>query len=185
MKHFVNNRSLFNEYPENSSEIIFGSGCFWGVERVFWGLSGVWVTYASYSGGRRSSPNYEQVCTGVTGHAETVNVIYDSKEISTEQLLKVFWECHDPTQGNRQGNDIGTQYRSVIYCLNDKQLITARESKVKFNNELKQSGFSEITTEIDINQACYAAEEYHQQYLAKNPNGYCGIKGTGCMLPPL
>ena len=185
MKHFVNNRSLFNEYPENSSEIIFGAGCFWGVERVFWELNGVWVTYASYSGGRRSSPNYEQVCTGVTGHAETVNVIYDSEEISTEQLLKVFWECHDPTQGNRQGNDIGTQYRSVIYCRSDKQLNAASESKVAFNNELKQSGFSEITTEIEINQACYPAEEYHQQYLAKNPNGYCGIKGTGCVLPPL
>jgi peptide-methionine (S)-S-oxide reductase len=185
MKHFVNNRSLFNEYPEGVSEIIFGAGCFWGVERIFWELDGVWVTYASYSGGRRPNPSYEQVCTGVTGHAETVNVIYDSKKITTEELLKVFWECHDPTQGNRQGNDIGSQYRSVIYCRSDAQLKAASESKVTFNNELKQSGFSEITTEIEINQACYRAEEYHQQYLAKNPNGYCGIKGTGCVLPPL
>ena len=185
MIHYVKNISINENIPRDLEEIVFGAGCFWGVERVFWELDGVWVTYASYSGGRRPNPSYEQVCTGVTGHAETVNVIYDSKKITTEGLLKVFWECHDPTQGNRQGNDIGIQYRSVIYCRSDKQLNAASQSKVAFNNELKQSGFSEITTEIEINQACYPAEEYHQQYLAKNPNGYCGIKGTGCVLPPL
>ena len=183
MKHFVNNRSLFNEYPENSSEIIFGAGCFWGVERVFWGLSGVWVTYASYSGGRRSSPNYEQVCTGVTGHAETVNVIYDSKEISTEQLLKVFWECHDPTQGMRQGNDLGSQYRSVIFLNSDSHKDETLSSLETYQDELELNGYGPITTEISMMQNYFLAEEYHQQYLAKNPNGYCGLGGTGCSFP--
>ena len=122
MKHFVNNRELFEQYPEGMSEIILGAGCFWGVERVFWKLEGVWVTYASYSGGRRVNPNYEQICTGVTGHAETVNVIFDKNIISLNEILKTFWECHDPTQGMRQGNDIGEQYRSVIYCNNDEDL---------------------------------------------------------------
>ena len=184
MKHFVNNRSLFNEYPEGVSEIIFGAGCFWGVERVFWELDGVWVTYASYSGGRRPNPSYEQVCTGVTGHAETVNVIYDSKKITTEELLKVFWEAHDPTQGYRQGNDIGTQYRSAIYADDAAQLAIVRDSAVAYGKALKAEGNSEITTEIRLAPPFYYAEDYHQQYLHKVPNGYCGLKGTGvaCMI---
>ena len=185
MKHFVNNRDLFENYPSDCSEIILGAGCFWGVERLFWNLEGVWVTFASYSGGRRPNPTYEQVCTGVTGHAETINIIYDQKKISTEELLKIFWECHDPTQGNRQGNDFGSQYRSVIYCTDKKQLETAQKSKSLYEQTLFQSGFPKITTEINSNQPFFIAEEYHQQYLAKNPNGYCGIKGTGCALPPL
>ena len=182
MKHFVNKRSLFNEYPEGASEIIFGAGCFWGVERIFWELDGVWVTYASYSGGRRPNPSYEQVCTGVTGHAETVNVIYDSKKITTEELLKVFWECHDPTQGMRQGNDKGTQYRSVIYCSSEKDLKICEDTKNKYQDILLAEDFNEITTEIILAPTYYLAEEYHQQYLAKNPNGYCGIGGTGCAI---
>ena len=180
MKHFVNNRELFEQYPEGMSEIILGAGCFWGVERVFWKLEGVWVTYVSYSGGRRPNPNYEQVCTGVTGHAETVNVIFDKNIISLNEILKTFWECHDPTQGMRQGNDIGEQYRSVIYCNNDEDLKEAQNSKNSYSKVLNQNGFSDITTEIKQNVLCFPAEDYHQQYLAKNPNGYCGIKGTGC-----
>ena len=185
MKHFVTGKSLFEEYPDGSCQIIFGAGCFWGVERVFWELDGVWTTYVSYSGGRRENPSYEQVCTGVTGHAETVNVIYDPDKISLESLLKVFWECHDPTQGDRQGNDIGSQYRSVIYCESEQQFKEASKSLELFNKVLTAKGFSEITTEIAMDQPSFVAEEYHQQYLAKNPNGYCGIKGTGCVLPPL
>ena len=150
------------------------------MERVFWKLEGVWVTYASYSGGRRANPNYEQVCTGVTGHAETVNVIFDKNIISLNEIFKTFWECHDPTQGMRQGNDIGEQYRSAIYCGNDEDLQEAQTSKNNYSKVLNQSGFSDITTEIQKNVMCFPAEEYHQQYLAKNPNGYCGIKGTGC-----
>ena len=185
MKHFVNGNKLFENYPEGSKEIILGAGCFWGVERIFWNLPGVWVTYASYSGGRRPEPSYEQVCTGVTGHAETVNVIYNPKEISLMTILKHFWECHDPTQGMRQGNDIGEQYRSVIYCSNAEDLAIAEKTKKLFEEKLNERGFPQITTEIKIETTSYPAEEYHQQYLAKNPNGYCGIKGTGCALPPI
>ena len=185
MKHFVNGNDLFENYPEGSKEIILGAGCFWGVERIFWNLPGVWVTYASYSGGRRPEPSYEQVCTGVTGHAETVNVIYNPKEISLETILKNFWECHDPTQGMRQGNDIGEQYRSVIYCSNTEDLAIAEKTKKLFEEKLQERGFPQITTEIKIQTTSFPAEEYHQQYLAKNPNGYCGIEGTGCALPPI
>ncbi|MBR79129.1 MAG: peptide-methionine (S)-S-oxide reductase [Woeseiaceae bacterium] len=185
MIHFVNKRSLFDDYPNNSQEIILGAGCFWGVERVFWQLDGVWVTYASYSGGRRPDPTYEQVCTGVTGHAETINVIYDNEIITTKEILKIFWECHDPTQGMKQGNDIGEQYRSVIYCTNNEQLELTNMTKKLYEKVLVDRGHTAITTEININQSSYPAEEYHQQYLAKNPDGYCGIKGTGCALPPL
>ena len=182
MKHFVNNRELFEQYPEGMSEIILGAGCFWGVERVFWKLEGVWVTYASYSGGRRVNPNYEQICTGVTGHAETVNVIFDKNIISLNELLKTFWECHDPTQGMRQGNDIGTQYRSVIFCTNEDDIKRANDSKEKFQNVLSKNKYGDITTEISLIKNYFLAEEYHQQYLAKNPNGYCGLGGTGCTL---
>ena len=180
MKHFVTGRDLFNSYPENSEEIIVGAGCFWGVERVFWEIEGVWVTYASYCGGHRSNPNYEQVCTGVSGHAETVNIVFENNKINLKQILKIFWECHDPTQGMRQGNDTGSQYRSTIFCKNEKQLSLAIESKDRYQKILEQSNFPSITTEINIQEVSFAAEDYHQQYLAKNPNGYCGIKGTGC-----
>ena len=185
MKHFINGNELFKNYPENVKEIILGAGCFWGVERIFWNLPGVWVTYTSYSGGRRPKPTYEQVCTGVTGHAETVNVIYSPEEISLKTILKNFWECHDPTQGMRQGNDIGEQYRSVIYCSNTEDLAIAEKTKKLFEEKLQERGFPQITTEIKIQTTSFPAEEYHQQYLAKNPNGYCGIKGTGCALPPI
>ena len=179
MKHFVNNRELFGQYPAGMSEIILGAGCFWGVERVFWKLEGVWVTYASYSGGRRANPNYEQVCTGVTGHTETVNVIFDKNIISLNKILKTFWECHDPTQGMRQGNDYGTQYRSAIFVNNSKNLNDVKTSKTEFQSLLNLAGFSEITTEIKNNIDFYFAETYHQQYLYKNPNGYCGLGGCG------
>ena len=180
MKHFVNGRDLLGVYPENTDEIILGAGCFWGVERVFWQLEGIWVTYASYCGGNRPNPNYDQVCTGVTGHAETVNIIFEKDKINLEEILRVFWECHDPTQGMRQGNDIGSQYRSAIFCKDTHQFEIASESKEKYQSILNESNFSKITTEIAIQNTSYAAEDYHQQYLAKNPSGYCGIKGTGC-----
>ena len=183
MKHFVSGRNLFDSYPDNSAEIILGAGCFWGVERVFWQTDGVWVTYASYCGGHRPNPNYEQVCTGVSGHAETVNVIFDTQKISLEEILKIFWECHDPTQGMRQGNDVGSQYRSVIYSSDTSDLDIANESKEIYQKELEKNNYSSITTEIDIVKNYFLAEEYHQQYLAKNPNGYCGIGGTGCSFP--
>tara|TARA_B000000565_G_scaffold249473_1_gene220901 strand:- start:492 stop:1049 length:558 start_codon:yes stop_codon:yes gene_type:complete len=185
MFHFVNKKSLFDNYPQNYQEIILGAGCFWGVEKIFWGLNGIWVTYASFSGGQKSNPSYEEVCAGITGHAETVNIIYDHKKISTQDILKNFWECHDPTQGMRQGNDMGEQYRSVIFCTNDEQLELAMTSKQVYEKILSSQGYERITTEIQMKTTSYPAEEYHQQYLAKNPNGYCGIKGTGCALPPL
>ena len=144
MKHFVNKRDLFAHYPEGMSEIILGAGCFWGVERVFWKLEGVWVTYASYSGGRRPNPNYEQVCTGVTGHAETVNVIFDKNIISLNEILKTFWECHDPTQGMKQGNDIGEQYRSVIYCNNDEDLKEALKAISSLTGIFKKPSTSDM-----------------------------------------
>lgn len=182
MEHFINGRKLFLNYPSTCEEIILGAGCFWGVERLFWQLEGVWVTYVSYSGGRRDSPSYEQVCAGVTGHAETVNVIFDSQIITTAEILKIFWECHDPTQGMRQGNDIGEQYRSVIYCKNQAQYNSAIESKETFQKLLTSKGYGNITTEIEFANKSFPAEEYHQQYLGKNPNGYCNLKGTGCFL---
>ena len=179
MKHFVNGRNLFDSYPDNSEEIILGAGCFWGVERIFWQTDGVWVTYASYCGGHRPEPNYEQVCTGVSGHAETVNVIFDKQKISTDEILKIFWECHDPTQGMRQGNDIGSQYRSIILSNNSKEIEPLQDSKKKFQIELDKLSYGSIKTEIVILDKFYLAEDYHQKYLHKNPNGYCGLKGTG------
>ena len=182
MKHYVTDRELFKSYPESVKEIILGAGCFWGVERLFWELPGVWTTYVSYSGGRRENPTYEEVCMGVTGHVETVNVFYNQKQIKFETILKTFWECHDPTQGMRQGNDIGEQYRSVIFCKDSQQLDAANISKEVFQTKLDEKGFGPITTEIKIETKTYPAEDYHQQYLAKNPNGYCNLKGTGCFL---
>ena len=183
MIHYLKNISLDTELPNNFKEIILGAGCFWGVERKFWDLEGVFLTSVGYSGGDTENPTYEDVCYKNTNHAEVVKVIYDPKIIELKKILKFFWECHDPTQGMRQGNDIGTQYRSVIYLSNKSDLSIAKESKEIYQKELYKNNLLKITTEINVVKNYYLAEEYHQQYLAKNPNGYCGIGGTGCSFP--
>ena len=180
MNHFLNSKSLINDNPNNLNEIIFGAGCFWGVEKKFWDLDGVWVTSVGYSGGDTENPSYEDVCYKETNHAEVVKVIYDKNKISLDELLKIFWECHDPTQGMRQGNDIGTQYRSVIFCSDENDIKVSNNSNDSFQKILTENNFNTITTEISMVKNYYLAEEYHQQYLAKNPNGYCGLGGTGC-----
>ena len=182
MLHYVKNISINENIPENLEEIVFGAGCFWGVERKFWNLSGVYITSVGYSGGSIDNPTYEDVCYKDTGHVEVVKIYYDPIVIGLNELLKIFWECHDPTQGMRQGNDIGTQYRSVIFCSNEDDIKKANDSKKKFQNVLSKNNYSDITTEISLIKNYYLAEEYHQQYLAKNPNGYCGLGGTGCTL---
>ena len=182
MLHYVKNISINENIPENLEEIVFGAGCFWGVERKFWNLSGVYVTSVGYSGGNTDNPTYEDVCYKDTGHVEVVKIYYDPIVIGLNELLKIFWECHDPTQGMRQGNDIGTQYRSAIFCSNKSDIKKANDSKKKFQNVLSKNKYSDITTEISLIKNYYLAEEYHQQYLAKNPNGYCGLGGTGCTL---
>ena len=168
--------------PLGYQKVLFGAGCFWGVERKFWGLGGVWVTSVGYAGGDTINPTYEDVCYKNTNHAEVVEVIYNSEEISFKELLKVFWECHDPTQGMRQGNDRGTQYRSVIYCSSEEDLDLSLSTMEKYQEVLSKNNYQQITTEILLAPKFYLAEEYHQQYLAKNPNGYCGLGGTGCAL---
>ena len=182
MLHYVKNISINENIPENLEEIVFGAGCFWGVERKFWNLSGVYITSVGYSGGSIDNPTYEDVCYKDTGHVEVVKIYYDPIVIGLNELLKIFWECHDPTQGMRQGNDIGTQYRSAIFCSNEDDIKKANDSKKKFQNVLSKNKYSDITTEISLIKNYYLAEEYHQQYLAKNPNGYCGLGGTGCTL---
>ena len=182
MLHYVKNISITENIPENLEEIVFGAGCFWGVERKFWNLSGVYITSVGYSGGSIDNPTYEDVCYKDTGHVEVVKIYYDPVVIDLNELLKIFWECHDPTQGMRQGNDVGTQYRSVIFCSNEDDIKKANDSKKKFQNVLSKNNYSDITTEISLIKNYYLAEEYHQQYLAKNPNGYCGLGGTGCTL---
>ncbi len=177
--HFVLENSLHAPFPDEMEQVQFGMGCFWGAERKFWSLTGVYITAVGYSAGFTPNPNYEEVCTGQTGHNETVLVVYDPKAISFEQLLKVFWDNHDPTQGMRQGNDLGTQYRSAIYAYSDAQLSLAQKSKALFQEKLKHARFADITTEIKLATDFFYAEDYHQQYLAKNPNGYCGLGGTG------
>src|SRR5580693_1491998 len=183
--HFVNGRALKGPYPEGTKLAVFGMGCFWGVERLFWDLPGVWVTAVGYAGGVTPNPTYEEVCSGRTGHTEAVLVVFDPAKISYEKLLKTFWENHNPTQGMRQGNDVGTQYRSAIYTLNDAQREAAAASKTAYQKALSTKGLGTITTEIAPAGAFYFAEDYHQQYLAKNPAGYCGLGGTGvsCPLP--
>ena len=183
MIHFVKNIPIADNHSEEFKEIIFGAGCFWGVEKRFWDIQGVYLTSVGYSGGNTKDPTYEDVCYKDTNHAEVVKIIYDPKSIELNTLLKIFWECHDPTQGMRQGNDVGTQYRSVIYTSNEHDLKHAIESKEIYQSELVKNNFNKITTEIEIAPEYYLAEEYHQQYLAKNPNGYCGIGGTGCSFP--
>jgi len=166
-------------FPVGLEEAVFGMGCFWGVERKFWKLQGVYTTAVGYAGGTTEHPNYREVCGGRTNHAEVVRVIFDPKKVSYSDLLKTFWENHDPTQGNRQGNDVGTQYRSVIYTYSDEQRRAAEASMAAYQAELKKAGYGPITTEIRPAPEFYYAEDYHQQYLHKNPNGYCGVGGTG------
>lgn len=182
-RHFVNDSPLRPPFPDTMRQAVFGLGCFWGAERVFWQIEGVYSTAVGYAGGNTEHPGYEEVCSGTTGHAEVVLVVYDPAVVSYEQLLKTFWESHDPTQGMRQGNDIGTQYRSAIYTTDDSQRAAARKSLAAYGADLRASGFGEITTEIRPLALFYYAEEYHQQYLAKNPGGYCGIRGTGVSCP--
>ena len=182
MKHFLSGIDLSSDTPNDFNEIIFGAGCFWGVERKFWSLEGVWLTSVGYAGGNSTDPTYEQVCYEETNHVEVVRVVYDPSLIKIDALLKTFWECHDPTQGMRQGNDKGTQYRSVIYCLSEEDLGISLSTMEKYQEVLNKNNYQQITTEILLAPKFYLAEEYHQQYLAKNPNGYCGLGGTGCAL---
>ncbi len=179
-RHFVNGRPLQGPYPEGMERAVFGLGCFWGAERKFWQLGdGVFVTAVGYAGGATPNPTYEEVCSGRTGHNEVVLVVFDPKSIAYEELLRTFWESHDPTQGMRQGNDVGTQYRSGIYVFDEAQRRAAEASKAAYGRALAGRGYSAITTEIADAGPFYFAEDYHQQYLAKNPMGYCGLGGTG------
>lgn len=182
--HFVNGRPLLGPFFEDVEFAIFGLGCFWGAERRFWQREGVVSTVVGYAGGFTPNPTYEEVCSGLTGHSEVVLVVYEPEKVSYSELLAMFWELHNPTQGMRQGNDIGTQYRSVIYATKPEQLEAAKASAELFQAELTKAGLGEITTEIDEAPTMYFAEAYHQQYLAKNPQGYCGIGGTGVCMPP-
>lgn len=183
--HFVNGQPLEGPFPGDTEIAVFGMGCFWGAERRFWKLSGVYTTSAGYAGGVTPNPTYEEVCTGRTGHAEVVMVVYRPAEISYDELLRVFWETHDPTQGYRQGNDIGTQYRSTIYTTTDEQLDMAKRSKDIYQAVLTEQGFGDITTEIEPLGEYYFAEDYHQQYLGKNPYGYDCHANTGIAYPGL
>ncbi|GLT16254.1 peptide methionine sulfoxide reductase MsrA [Vibrio zhanjiangensis] len=182
-KHYVNQSNIKASPPANCQEILFGMGCFWGAERLFWQLEGVISTSVGYAGGYTPNPTYEEVCSGKTGHTEVVRVVFDPSVISVQSLLQVFWERHNPTQGMRQGNDRGTQYRSAIYAYSEQQLKQAETSKEDYQKLLGQNS-ADITTEIKIAGEYYYAETYHQQYLAKNPNGYCGLNGTGVCFPP-
>jgi peptide-methionine (S)-S-oxide reductase len=182
-RHFVNGNALRGPFDEHLRRAVFALGCFWGAERRFWQTAGVYSTAAGYAGGVTPNPTYQEVCTGDTGHAEVVLVVYDPDAVSYEDLLRIFWESHNPTQGMRQGNDIGTQYRSAIYTLDDDQQAAARRSMNTYQAKLDAAGFGAITTEVAPLEAFYYAEDYHQQYLAKNPDGYCGLGGTGVSCP--
>ena len=182
-RHEVLGNPLTPPWPEGFQQIVVGMGCFWGAERVFWQADGVWTTAVGYAGGHTENPTYEEVCSARTGHTEAVLVVFDPSKTSYEEMLKLFWENHDPTQGMRQGNDAGTQYRSAIYARTDAQLAAAEASRATFQGELAKSGYGAITTEIAAAGPFYYAEPYHQQYLAKNPNGYCGLGGTGVSCP--
>ncbi|MCH6564255.1 MAG: peptide-methionine (S)-S-oxide reductase MsrA [Proteobacteria bacterium] len=179
--HYVHGRSMVEPFPQNMEQVIFGLGCFWGAEKKFWNLEGVYTTAVGYAAGHTLNPSYEEVCTGMTGHNEVVLVVYDPAVVSLQILLKVFWESHDPTQGMRQGNDQGTQYRSGIYYSNESQHQQAVSSMNDYQVNLSAQGLSMITTEIQAAGEFYYAEDYHQQYLAKNPSGYCGLGGTGVL----
>jgi peptide-methionine (S)-S-oxide reductase len=183
-QHFVNGNRLQAPYPQGLEQAVFGLGCFWGAERKFWTLPGVWVTAVGYAGGPTPNPTYREVCSGATGHTEVVRVVFDPRQVSYDTLLKTFWESHDPTQGMRQGNDVGTQYRSAIYTYGDAQRRAAEASRDAYQRALDEAGHrGEITTEIAPAPEFYFAEDYHQQYLAKNPGGYCGLGGTGVACP--
>jgi peptide-methionine (S)-S-oxide reductase len=182
-KHFVNGHLLKAPFPAGLQQAVFGMGCFWGAERLFWQRPGVYSTAVGYAGGNTKNPTYEEVCSGFTNHAEVVLVVFDPKAVSYEELLKAFWEGHDPTQGMRQGNDAGTQYRSAIYCYGEEQLKAARASQEAFQQALTKKAHGAITTEIRPAPEFYYAEDYHQQYLGKNPAGYCGLGGTGVSCP--
>jgi peptide-methionine (S)-S-oxide reductase len=184
VRHFVNGRPLQPPYPAGLEQAVFGLGCFWGAERKFWELGdGIHTTAVGYAGGHTKNPTYEEVCSGRTGHTEAVLVVFDPKKISYDRLLKVFWESHNPTQGMRQGNDVGTQYRSAIYTLSDAQRKAADASRATYQKALAAKGLGAITTEVAPSGEFYFAEDYHQQYLAKNPAGYCGLGGTGVSCP--
>ncbi len=178
-KHFVNGHAMVAPFPAGHQLVVFGMGCYWGAERLFWQTPGVYSTAVGYAGGHTLNPTYQEACTGMTGHAEVVQVVFDPSAVSFEQLLKVFWESHDPTQGMRQGNDVGTQYRSVIYVQSEEQEILAKRSLATYQASLLAVGRGTITTDIGRGVVFYYADDYHQQYLAKNPNGYCGIGGCG------
>ena len=181
--HFVNGHELAPPFPDGLERAMFGLGCFWGAERKFWQRDGVFTTAVGYAGGLTPNPTYREVCTGMTGHNEVVLVLFDPSRVSYEELLRVFWENHDPTQGMRQGNDVGTQYRSGIYIFSEAQRLAAEQSRDAFQGELRAAGYGSITTEIVPAPEFYYAEDYHQQYLAKNPDGYCGLGGTGVTCP--
>ncbi|MDI5892027.1 peptide-methionine (S)-S-oxide reductase MsrA [Halomonas rhizosphaerae] len=181
--HLVNGHAMQPPWPEGMEEIVLGLGCFWGAERLFWQLPGVHVTAVGYAGGVTPNPTYEQTCSGRTGHAEVVRVVFDPRRVDLESLLRVFWEAHDPTQGHRQGNDVGSQYRSIILTTTPGQRELAERSREAYAAALARSGRGPVTTEVEPLEAFYYAEEYHQQYLAKNPGGYCGLKGTGVSCP--
>jgi peptide-methionine (S)-S-oxide reductase len=182
-KHFVNGHPLKAPFPAGIQQAVFGMGCFWGAEKLFWQRPGVYSTAVGYAGGQTKNPSYEEVCSGLTNHTEVVLVVFDPKVVSYEELLKVFWEGHDPTQGMRQGNDRGTQYRSAIYAYGDEQLKAAQKSREMYQQALNKKGLGAITTEIRSAPEFYYAEDYHQQYLGKNPAGYCGLGGTGVSCP--
>ena len=182
-RHAVLGPPLKPPFPDGLEQAVFGMGCFWGAERMFWQADGVYTTAVGYAGGYTPNPTYEEVCSGRTGHTEAVLVVFDPKKVSYEQLLKVFWESHDPTQGMRQGNDVGTQYRSAIYTFSPEQQTAAEASRQAYEGRLGAAGLGKITTEIRDAPPFYFAEGYHQQYLAKNPNGYCGLGGTGVTCP--
>ena len=182
-RHVVTGNPMTGPFPDNLETAVFGMGCFWGAERLFWKRDGVFSTAAGYAGGYTENPTYREVCSGMTGHAEVVQVVYDPAVISYQTLLRLFWENHDPTQGMRQGNDIGTQYRSAIYTLSDEQKAAAEESRNQYLDALKAAGRNNITTEIQNAPVFFYAEDFHQQYLHKNPDGYCGLGGTGVSCP--
>jgi peptide-methionine (S)-S-oxide reductase len=182
-RHFVLGTPLQPPFPAGLQQAVFGMGCFWGVERMFWEAPGVYTTAAGYAGGFTPNPTYEEVCSGRTGHAEVVLAVFDPAVTSYEEMLRVFWEGHDPTQGMRQGNDVGTQYRSAIYVADDAQRVAAEASQAMFGERLRTAGYGEIGTQLAAEGPFYYAEHYHQQYLAKNPGGYCGVGGTGVSCP--
>jgi len=182
-RHFVNGHRIVPPFPQGTALALFGMGCFWGAERKFWTHAGVYATAVGYAGGHTPNPTYREVCTGMTGHNEVVRVVFEPAAVNYDQLLRIFWENHDPTQGMRQGNDVGTQYRSGIYCYDDAQRRAAEAARDAYQQGLDAAGYGRITTEILAAPEFYYAEEYHQQYLAKNPGGYCGLGGTGVSCP--